>query len=322
MSETRQANLISVVVPIYNESQGLKAFHTNLLKAVATSKSKKFEIIYVDDGSTDLTAELIANFHRKNSNIKLIKFSRNFGKENALSAGIKHATGQAIITIDGDGQHPVEMIEKFIREWEKGYQVVIGVRTDKYDTILTKRIGSKVFYKSFNKVTQQKLIPGSTDFRLIDKAVQEEFLKMKESDRITRGLIDWLGFKRQLIPFDVVARGSGSPGYSLPRLVRLAANSFVSLTPYPLYFFGVLGIFITTGALILGLAIIIEQLLMGDPLSWEFSGTAMLGTLTLFLIGTVLLSQGILSLYISHIHTQSKQRPLYVINHKESLGIE
>jgi dolichol-phosphate mannosyltransferase len=170
-------------------------------------------------------------------------------------------------------------------------------------------------------ISEDKLITGSTDFRLIDHSVRREFLNLKETDRITRGLIDWLGFRRSYIPFEAVARQKGSPGYNRRSLMRLAAHSFVSLTPEPLYLFGYLGIFITTVALALGSSVFVEQILMGDPLHWKFTGTAMLSILILFLIGLVLLSQGILSLYVSHIHSQSKQRPLYVIDREGSVGI-
>jgi dolichol-phosphate mannosyltransferase len=314
--------LLSVVVPLFNEAAVLPAFHEALVNSVKGAAEDSYEIIYCDDGSTDDTAKLVGQWHDHNHRVKLIKLSRNFGKENALSAGIGLASGRAILMIDGDGQHPVELIPKFVDAWQQGAQVVIGVRTGKTKTSWLKRADSVVFHKVFNKLTGQKLLPGSTDFRLIDRAVQQAFLRLEESDRTTRGLIDWLGFRRQFIYFEANARQDGAPGYSQAQLMRLAANSFVSLTPKPLYLFGYLGVFITMGALLLGLSVLVEQLILGDPWHWKFTGTAMLGILTLFLVGTILLSQGILSLYISHIHSQSKGRPLYVIDYSGSAGIE
>jgi dolichol-phosphate mannosyltransferase len=167
----------------------------------------------------------------------------------------------------------------------------------------------------------QELVPGSTDFCLIDQAVQQAFLNFKEDGRITRGLIDWLGFRREFIYFEARARADGSSSYSRQQLMGLAANSFVSLSPKPLYLFGYLGVLITVAALLLGTSVLIEQVILGDPWHWKFTGTAMLGILTLFLVGIILLSQGILSLYISHIHSQSKGRPLYVIDYSGSSGI-
>ena len=314
--------LISFVVPVYNESAGLHTFHSALLKAIQQAVDGDYEIIYCDDGSTDDTAALVRQWHAHNPQVKLVSLSRNFGKENALSAGIAIATGDAVITLDGDSQHPVELIPKFIEAWEDGAQVVVGVRSGQSHESWFKHLGSRLFYKIFNRLTQQKLLPGSTDFRLIDKAVQQAFLDLKETDRITRGLIDWLGFERKFIHFTAPARQLGSPGYNRRQLMRLAANSFVSLTPTPLYIFGYLGVFITSGALVLGTSVLVEQLLLADPWHWEFTGTAMLGILILFLVGILLMSQGILSLYISHMHSQSKQRPLYVIDYDGSAGIK
>jgi dolichol-phosphate mannosyltransferase len=316
-----QDYLLSIVVPVYNESAGLSKFHTSLID-VLQQFVKNYEVIYCDDGSLDDTAKLIKEWHKSDPHVKLIAFSRNFGKEKALSAGIAQSNGQAIIMLDSDGQHPVELIPEFIKTWQAGAQVVIGLRTNSSDLNLFKRLTARLFYNTFNHLASQKLVMGATDFRLIDKSVQQVFLTLPETDRITRGLIDWLGFKREYITFTANQRQSGSPSYSLPKLMGLAANSFTSLTPKPLYLFGYVGIFISLAAFILGLLVIVEQLLLGDPLHWKFTGTAMLGILLLFLVGIVLMSQGILSLYVSRIHNQSMQRPLYVIDYAKSVGIE
>ena len=313
---------MSVVVPVHNESAGLLEFHKSLTEAVQQAAKDSYEILYCDDGSDDDTPQLVKEFHNSDGLVKLIKLSRNFGKENALSAGIAEASGQAILMIDGDGQHPVELIPRFVDAWRNGAQVVIGVRTGNDGEGWFKRLGSSVFYKVFNRLTSQKLLPGSTDFRLIDAAVRQAFVALGETDRITRGLIDWLGFRREFIHFEANARQQDSASYSRRGLMRLAANSFTSLTPTPLYVFGFLGVAITSVALVLGASVCVEQLLLGDPWHWKFTGTAMLSILLLFLVGMVLMSQGILSLYISRLHSQSKQRPLYVIDYKESVGIE
>jgi polyisoprenyl-phosphate glycosyltransferase len=313
--------LISIVVPVFNEMESLGGLHEKLTLTLE-SLGRPYEIVYVDDGSTDNSRGLIASWHMSNSNIRLIRLSRNFGKESALAAGITEARGEAIIMLDADGQHPVEKIPDFIRAWQDGAQVVIGLSDDKQGEGTFKRIGSRLFYKMFNKVADQPLVPGATDYRLIDKEVQQAFLQLNESDRITRGLIDWLGFNRAYIPFTTNPREHGTATYNRRKLMSLAANSFVSLTSTPMYLFGYLGIFITAASFLLGATIIIEQLILEDPLNWNFTGTAMLGVLIIFLVGLVLLSQGILSLYVSHIHTQSKQRPLFVINRANSVGLD
>lgn len=312
---------LSVVVPVFNEGPGLAEFHTTLIKRVQAAVDR-YEIVYCDDGSDDNTAEQVRQWHQAEPAVKLVKLSRNFGKENALAAGIAAARGQAIIMIDGDGQHPPELIPQFIEAWKQGAKVVVGVRTANSQEGWFKRLGSGLFYKIFNKLTDQKLVPDSTDFRLIDRSVQQAFLDLKETDRMTRALIDWLGFKRHYIDFTAKARIQGSAGYSGRKLIALATNSFVSLTTVPLYLFGYLGMFITSVAFMLGASVIIEQLLLGDPWGWKFTGTAMLSITLVFLVGIVLLSQGVLALYISHIHKQSKQRPLYIINYADSAGID
>lgn len=307
---------LSIVVPVYNEAAGLMTFHQSLIEVLAQLKAD-YEIIYCDDGSDDNTAELVRQWHKAQPRVKLIRLSRNFGKESALAAGLAVATSDAIITLDGDGQHPVELIPAFVKAWQNGAQVVVGVRDNG-----RLQVGSRLFYGLFNRLTAQKLVPGATDFCLLDKVVQRAFLELKETDRITRGLIDWLGFRRSLIHFTAKPRQTGRAGYDRGKRWQLAANSFVSLTPTPLYIFGYLGVIITGWSLLLGLAVFIEQLILGDPWQWNFTGTAMLGILILFLVGIVLMSQGILSLYISRLHNQTKQRPLYVIDYSTSAGLE
>jgi dolichol-phosphate mannosyltransferase len=321
MSESSKT-LLSVVVPLFNESVGLVRFHETLMAGIAAAKIDEYEVLYVDDGSTDNTADVARQLHAADSKIHLIRLSRNFGKENALTAGIAQATGAAILTLDGDGQHPTELIPDFVQAWRDGAQVVVGVRTNTRSESAWKRWQSKTFYRVFNRLSEQKLIPGSTDFRLIDRAVQRAFLELPEANRVTRGLIDWLGFRRQLITFTPHDRQHGTASYSQRKLMVLAVNSFVSLTRTPLYLFGYLGVLITASSFVLGSVVFIEQLVLEDPLSWNFTGTAMLGILIIFLVGIVLMSQGILSLYISLLHNQSKQRPLYVIDYQSSAGIK
>lgn len=309
-----------MVVPLFNEAAGLLDFHAQLSQVLHQLKTT-YEIIYVDDGSQDNTTELITGWHARDKRIRLVKLSRNFGKENALTAGIATAWGQAIITLDGDGQHPAEYIPKFIALWRKGAKVVIGVRDDQQTVGPMRRLASALFYASANKLGGQKLVPGSTDFRLIDRQVQQAFLGLNEHDRMTRGLIDWLGFERALIPFTAKPRVAGTASYYPAKLVRLAFNTFIMISPKPLYLFGYLGVLITIGSFLLGSAVFVEQFLFADPWSWKFSGTACLGILIVFLVGLVLMGQGIMSFYISHINNQANGRPLYVIDIEQSINV-
>lgn len=314
-------NTLSVVVPIYNEAGGLASFNGHLIRSVERAVNKNYEVIYVNDGSTDATEQAVKNLCKDNEKIKLVSLSRNFGKENALTAGIANSSGKAVLTIDGDGQHPAEQIPHFVEKWQAGAKVVVGIRSNRSGGYI-KSLFSRAFYGIYNRISQENITANATDFRLIDAQVRDEFLKLTESNRLTRGLIDWLGFKRDFIKFNANKRISGTASYSKKGLVKLAAHSFVSMSAVPLYIFGYLGIFITGFSLLLGASVFTEQVLLNDPWNWNFTGTAMIGILLLFLVGILLMSQGMLSLYISHIHAQTKKRPLYVIDYEESVGVK
>jgi len=314
--------LLSVVVPLYNESEGLDYFHhTLLLPAVKKAAPNSYEIIYVNDGSSDDTLALLQNIAKKSKFVKVVNLSRNFGKEIATTAGISIAVGEVTIIMDGDGQHPPELMSKFIKKWKDGAQVVIGVRNSNQKEGFVKKYGSKLFYQLFNSTSGSEIVPRSTDYRLIDATVREEFNRFTERHRITRGLIDWLGFKREYIEFDSPSRIAGQATYKTSQLIKLALNSFISLSLKPLLIIAWMGVFITALALLMGLFVLIEQILLGDPMNINVTGTAMLGILTLFLVGLVLTSQGILALYLSHVHAQTQDRPLFVIDKRHSKNI-
>ena len=306
---------------MYNESEAAELFHKDLLKAAEKNSNKSYEIIYVNDGSRDNTLEVLTNLANDNPSVKVVNLSRNFGKEIATTAGISVAKGDATIIMDGDGQHPPKLIGEFLEKWRAGAQVVIGVRSKNEKEGFIKRWGSKTFYKLFNATSGAAIVPRSTDFRLIDKAVRIEFLRFTERQRITRGLIDWLGFRRDYIVFEAPARIAGEASYKTSQLFKLAMNSFVSLSLKPLFFFGWVGAVITGLSFIAGLFILVEQIILGDPLDIGFSGPAILGILMSFLIGLVLISQSMIAVYLSHVHTQAQDRPLFVIDKSQSINL-
>lgn len=317
----QQAPTLSIVIPSYNEESNIAPFYKILTKELSKDKKLNFEILYVNDGSRDGTVAEIKKLAKSDDRVRLLNFSRNFGKELATTAGIHHAKGDAIIMIDADGQHPAELIHEFLKKWRAGAKVVIGVRKKNQKEGFVKRYGSKLFYKLFNSTTGMKLMPGATDFTLIDRVVQQEFKRLRERNRITRGLIDWIGFKKDTIEFEANARMAGEAGYKFSKLVGLAMNSFVAMSLAPLYFSGYAGLVITPLAFITGLFVIIEQLILGDPIGLKITGTAMLGILLVFLVGLLLMSQGITALYVSHIHTESQDRPLYIVDEEESVRL-
>jgi len=314
--------LISVVVPLYNESEGIETFHSkHLAPALKKQTGLSFEVIYVNDGSSDDTLSKVHKIAKEDLSVRVINLSRNFGKEIATTAGIFHANGDALVIMDGDGQHPPEKIGEFIAHWQKGAQVVVGIRSSNEKEGVVKKYGSKLFYKLFNATAGHEIIPRSTDYRLIDKVVQQEFISFDERNRITRGLIDWLGFDKEYVVFQSPERIAGSASYSINQLFKLAFNSFVSLSLRPLFLVGWAGAFITLASLILGISVFIEQFILGDPLKLNITGSALLWIFISFLVGIVLVSQGIIAVYLSHVHGQTQARPLFVINPKGSIKV-
>jgi polyisoprenyl-phosphate glycosyltransferase len=310
--------VLSIVIPVHNEADNIAPFSKLLLKHARLAVGEAYEVMYIDDGSSDLTAANIAKLAKRNKHIRLVRLSRNFGKEIAMAAGIAYARGKAILTIDGDGQHPAELIPDFVAAWRNGAQVVVGIRTSNTNEGFLKKYGSRLFYRMINSFSGFSMVPGSSDFRLIDREVQQEFIKLHEPLSLTRGLIDWLGYERTYITYKAGPRTAGEVAYKFRKLVRLAAHSFVSLTPVPLYVFGYLGVLITIISFALGSTVFVEQVLLNDPWHWKFTGTAMLSILVIFLVGLTLVAQGVLALYIYHTYTQSKGRPLYTVNKKLS----
>jgi glycosyltransferase involved in cell wall biosynthesis len=313
--------LISIVIPLYNESANLPLLHDSLRTVLAGVPDYDFEIVYVNDGSQDDSLRELQAIATHNDAIRIISLSRNFGKEVATTAGLHAAKGDAIITLDADGQHPVELIPQFIERWQAGSKVVIGVRTSNQGEGLTKRYGSKVFYRVMNRLSGTHLVPGSSDFRLIDHVVQQEFMRMTERNRITRGLVDWLGYQRDYIDYVANPRVHGDAGYSFQRLVKLFIDSIVSLSISPLYIAAYLGAFVLPVSVLLGLFMAVDKL-VGDPFNLRLTGGAFVMVLMLFLIGVLLLSQGIIGLYLSHIHSETQNRPLYVIDQHNSKGLK
>ena len=304
--------LLSVVTPVHNEQQTIVPFFS-ALDAVAKTLAYKLELIFVDDGSTDESASAIRSLIGSSSlEVRLVELSRNFGKEIALTAGIEASEGSAVILIDSDLQHPPEKIPEFIASWEDGNEVVIGVRTRHASDTTIKRIGSRAFYRIMNSISETKSIPHATDFRLLDRVVVDAFSRFTERQRITRGLIDWLGFKRAVVYFEANDRLYGEPSYSTLKLFRLALNSFIAHSLMPLRIAGYLGTFITLFSGMLGVFIIIEHYWMNDPLKLNPSGTALLGIMLLFLVGVILACLGLIALYIANIHGEVTNRPLYV----------
>lgn len=308
--------LVSAVIPVYNEEGGISDFLDGQLLPVLSKMNYDTEVIIIDDGSEDKTLEKIKACKILKSNlVNVIALTRNFGKEVALTVGLEAANGDAVIMVDADGQHPVEEIPKMLEKWENGAQIVTAVNTG---NTTKHRIRSGIYYKIMKVMGNKNVMPGAMDFRLLDRTVVNEFNQMTERNRLTRGLIDWLGFPQEYIKVKTRNRKNGKPTYSTKKLAGLALDSIVSSSRTPLAIFGYLGAFITIFSVIFGLFILIEQYIMGDPMNLDWSGAVAMSVFVSFLVGLVLVSQSITALYISQIHAEAKGRPLYVVNKKKS----
>lgn len=311
--------LISIIIPVHNEEKNIPLIYRDL-KKVWSGLAPKYghEMIFIDDGSRDGSSLAIENLAALDPTVKHIEFSRNFGKEVATSSGLYHARGDAAIMIDADLQHPPDLIPNFIEKWESGAEVIVGVRVKNSGEGFVKKYGSVVFYKIMNAIGETKLIPRATDYRLIDKKVVTEFNRFTERNRITRGIIDWLGFKKDYIYFNAEERKHGKAGYGLIKLVKLALSSFVTHSLFPLKLAGYMGVFITFFSGGFGLFMVTEKYILGDPWGLYYSGPAMLAVMILFLIGVVLSSLGLVALYIANIHNEVVNRPMYIIRRKNN----
>ena len=300
--------LFSFVVPAYKEEGGIVNFLT-VLKDTLETFSIRYEIIVVDDGSPDETPELILSLGKKIP-MKCILLSRNFGKEQALTAGLHHASGDAAILIDSDFQHPLETIKQFIKHWRDGYQMIYGVRIDRKDEGYVKRSVTQLFYTFLSRTSKVPIEPNAGDFRLIDRKVIDALNALPERTRFMKGLYGWVGFTSLGIPFEVIKRQTGKSQYNFSSLSKLAIIGLTSFSNLPLRITTHVGILTSCIAMGYGSWIVLRTILFGTDLrGWS---TLVVGML--FLGGIQLIATGILGEYISHIFTEVKQRPLYIIS--------
>lgn len=307
----------SVIIPVHNEAENIEWFHDELAETFENLK-ETYELVYVNDGSSDNTSDILKRIAKNKTNVQNICLARNFGKEAATSAGLHFARGRAAIIIDGDGQHPPEKIYEMVKLWHEGYQHVVGVRDSNDKAGFVKTVGSKLFYFLARRMGATGLNQSSTDFRLIDREVIDTFKLFSEKRRMTRALLDWSGYKTTQITFDARQRVKGTASYNFKSLLKLAVNSYVGTTLKPLYFVGILGIVITSLSFVLIAFFGITQLFFSDPLHLGISGTAYIALLIAFLVGLLMMSQGIVAAYIASIQLETQNRPLYIINRAES----
>ena len=300
--------MISIVTPVYNEEDNVVFFHEEITKVMKTT-GMDYELIYVNDGSKDRTDELIRELAEKDSHVRAITFARNFGHQTAITCGMDFARGDAVITMDGDMQHPPELIPLLLEKWKDGYDIVQTIRTSTEDSGFIKKITSAGYYKVINSISKTPVTPGGSDFRLMNRKSLDVFLRFREHARFIRGIVGGLGFKQTTIKFEAPARHAGVSKFSMNKMLHFAMDGILTNSTTPLraaFYAGAVSGFI-------GILLILHVLysyLVGNTVP----GWATMTILIAFFGSANLVGLGIIGEYIGRIYEESKDRPLYWIS--------
>jgi polyisoprenyl-phosphate glycosyltransferase len=306
---------ISVVVPCFNEDVVLPET-ARRLTASLEGIGRAFEIVYVDDGSKDNTGRVLADLHARDPRIRVVRLSRNFGHQIAISAGLEYARGAAVVLIDADLQDPPEVIAEMVALWRQGHDVVYGTRRNRDGETAFKTLTAKWFYRFINRLSDVAIPLDSGDFRLLDRKVVDAVLAMPERDRFVRGMVSWVGFRQVSVSYDRAPRHAGDSKYTLFRMARFAADGILSFSIAPLRIATVLGVFAFAAAFLGGLAAVGFGLAGGRwiaPWAWVLLVVLLLG-------GAQLLCLGIFGEYLGRTYSENKRRPLYFV--RETLGFD
>ena len=306
-------SVISVAVPFLNEEGNLPELYNRLVKVFA-SREEDAEFIFIDDGSSDNSVPLLAAFGKTDPRVKIIQFSRNFGHQAAITAGMDFATGDALIIMDADLQDPPEVLPEMIEKWKEGYEVVYAVRKKREGEGFLKKLFASCFYRIFRKISNLDVPVDAGDFRLMDRNVVDALKKMREKHRYIRGMTTWVGFRQCAVEYDRAARLSGETKYPVWKSAKLAIDAITSFSARPLLWVTNIGLFTAFIAVLFTIRIIWIKLSGNGEL---VSGWASLSVLILFLGGIQLTALGLLGQYISRIFDESKSRPLYVIRERK-----
>ncbi len=308
------APVLSFVAPLYNEETNVTPF-VRAVRAAAAPLGIAYEILLVDDGSRDGTWRSIQAACSEHPEVKGLSLSRNFGHQGALFAGLCHARGQAVISMDGDLQHPPEVAVELYQAWREGYHVVSTQRTDSADTSAFKRVTSRGFYRVFSKLSGVQMDPGSSDFRLLDRKALDALTRMDDADLFLRGLVNWLGFRTKTIPYRAAERHSGAPKINLKRMLRFAFGALLSFSALPLR----LGIwigFLTSALAFAEICYIVVQYFRGHTVQ----GWASVMTVMSFMFGILFILIGIVGTYLGKIYEVLKRRPRFVVGETVGFG--
>jgi glycosyltransferase involved in cell wall biosynthesis len=302
-------SLISVVVPCYNEEEVLVHTHSRLTQVLDRLENAEYELVYVDDGSSDRTDEILRSLHQTSPQTRVVMLSRNFGHQAAVTAGLTAATGQCVVIIDADLQDPPEVIAEMVERWREGYEVVYGIRESRAGESGFKLRSAQLFYRLINKLSDVHIPLDTGDFRLLDRRAVDALLAMPERHRLLRGMASWIGFRQYGLKYAREARFAGTTKYPLRKMLNLALDGIFSFSTVPLRFVTILGILTSA----LAAAGIFYSLAVRIFTSHWVAGWATLILAVLFTGGVEMFCFGILGEYIGRIYTEIKQRPLFIV---------
>lgn len=315
MSDIKQP-IFSIIVPVYNEELVLNECYKRLKNVLDTTK-EFYEIIFINDGSVDSTLEKAIALTRIDPKIKIINFSRNFGHQLAITAGMDNAMGNAIIIIDADLQDPPEIILDMIKKWKEGYEVVYGKRIKRKGEGLFKKLSAKIFYRALKSMTTVDIPVDTGDFRLIDRKVCNALRQLPERNRYVRGLVSWVGFKQCAVEYNRDERFAGNTKYPLKKMLKFASDGITAFSYKPLKLATYIGVGVSGLSFILIISVIYQKLFT----SRTIQGWASLAALALFFNGVVLIMLGIIGEYIGRIFDEVKGRPQYIISEKIGINL-
>ena len=301
--------LVSIVTPVFNEVEVIELFYDRVRKAMEALDSITCELIFVDDGSTDGSYQKLIALGNSHADIKVIKFSRNFGHQIAITAGIDLAKGDAVVVIDADLQDPPELIQEFVVKWQEGYDVVYGVRARRDGESKIKLLTAAAFYRLLNRIVKLDIPVDVGDFRLMSRRVVEYLKELKEKDRFVRGLVSWIGFKQTGVQYSRDKRFAGETKFPYRKMLKFALDGITSFSDVPLKLATWLGYLTSLLALLYACSVFVQK-----ALGYTVQGWATIMVAMLFLGGVQLISLGIIGQYVGRIFNECKQRPLYVID--------
>ncbi|MBR3163296.1 MAG: glycosyltransferase [Clostridia bacterium] len=307
---------VSVVIPMYYEEKVVQECYKRVKENLVKIENYENEIIFINDGSKDKTLEILENIAKQDSNVKIISFSRNFGHQAAVTAGLQYVTGDAIVIIDADLQDPPELIPEMIKLWEDGNEVIYGKRKSREGESAFKLFTAKMFYKTLNALSDVEIPKDTGDFRLVDRKVVDTINSMPEHNKFLRGLFSWVGYKQIPFEYERKERFAGETKYPLKKMLKLAADGIISFSTKPLKILGLLGMFAIIVSVLLLIYAILSYILKLNHLSAGW--TSIMVAITFF-AGVQLTSIWIISEYIGRIYDETKQRPQFIIDKKINL---